>query len=88
MACHNNNLWDTALNVMRDHMKYPLLIGIFMICECGWALALSGSNETVQAAYKKNAIEKALAQGRYLPHLLYDSLRTALVQVTLIFPKG
>lgn len=58
-------------------MRYPLLIGIFMICECGSALTLSGSKETVQAVYQINAIEKALAQGRYLLHLLHDSLRTA-----------
>lgn len=61
----------------RGHKTYPLLIGIFTISEGGSALALSGSNETIQAAYKINAIEKALVQGRYLPHLLYDSLRIA-----------
>lgn len=56
MACHNHNLWDRALNLMRGHIKYPLLTGIFMIWECGSALTLSGSNETVQAACKTNAI--------------------------------
>lgn len=75
MVCHNHNLWDTALHLGRGHMRYPLLIGIFMICECGSALTLSGSNETVQAVYQINATEKALAKCRYLPHLLQDSLR-------------
>lgn len=69
MARHNHNLWDTALHLRRGHKKNALLIGIFMICECGLALTLSGSNETVQAAYQVNTIEKALAQGRYICHI-------------------
>lgn len=73
---------------MSDHLKYPLLIGIFMIWECGSALILPGTNETVQGARKINAIEKALTQVRYLPHLLYGSLRKAAVEVTLISPKA